>query len=364
MSWRDRTYKRTSETAAFPFIQWINDGGSLEPRSEIGGFGMPLDQATMLGANIPGDVRAIHHRSGNTTEVIFGAALRIAVLETRFCWIKDKQVVPAYEPGARGKLQAMALVRDAGGNTVGPVMLTFKGLTSKQFGAALREQREVVRKATAGKAPTYAFFGTYQAGEIKMVGNETKSPVTTIVLAADGFDPDVGFIGNETLDGLDWDQIDAWKAAWDQPGANGGDGSTPRETKRQPKDPDARATESQWNFIRKLMQEIGVGAGESAQSAAIRKRTGYDPDELTVSQASDVIERLQKAKKPNHQSDSSDAKATEAQWKLIRKRLESLNYVVKARQDMAIRKVGYDPDNLSTTQASELLDRLQKAASK
>ena len=68
-----------SETAAFPFIQWINDGGSLEPRSEIGGFGMPLDQATMLGANIPGDVRAIHHRSGNITEVIFGAAFSIIV---------------------------------------------------------------------------------------------------------------------------------------------------------------------------------------------------------------------------------------------------------------------------------------------
>ncbi len=304
MSWRDRTYKRTSETAAFPFIQWINDGGSLEPRSEIGGFGMPLDQAAMLGANTPGDVRAIHHRSGNTTEVIFGAALRIAVLETRFCWIKDKQVVPAYEPGARGKLQAMALVRDAGDNTVGPVMLTFKGLTSKQFSAALREQREVVRKATAGKAPTYAFFGTYQAGEIKMVGNGAKSPVTTIVLAADGFDPDVTFVGNETLDGLDWDQIDAWKAAWDQPGANGSNGHegettsfAPRENKRQAKTENpVKATESQWRLIRKLMQEIGIGADENVQNAAIRKQTGYDPAELTVSQASSVIDRLQKVK--------------------------------------------------------------------
>ncbi|MEE8392456.1 MAG: hypothetical protein V3S14_16880 [Anaerolineae bacterium] len=303
MSWQDRTYRRTNETVLIPFIQWVNDGGSLQPRNEIGGFGMPLDQAAMLGANIPGDARAIHHRSGDTTEVIFSSALQVAVLETRFCWIKDKQVIPAYEPGARGKLQAMALVRDADGHTVGPVLLTFKGHAGKQFGAALREQREAVRKATASKAPTYAFFGTYQAGEIEMVGTGQQSPITTVTLAADGFDPDAAFVGDVALDALDWDQIDAWKAAWEQPGANGSngasDGPTPSasdEAKYQPKDPDVKATESQWSFIHKLMQEIGVGADEDVQNAAIRKQTGYDPAELTVSQASDLIDCLQKAK--------------------------------------------------------------------
>ena len=304
MSWKNRTYRRANETVAFPFIQWINDGGSLEPRSEIGGFGMPLDQGTMLGANIPGDVRAIHHRSGNTTEVVFGTALRVAVLETRFCWIKDKQVVPAYEPGARGKLQALALVRDAGGHTVGPVMLTFKGLTSKQFGAALREQRELVRKATAGKAPTYAFFGAYQAGEVEMVGKDRQSAITTVTLVTTGFDPDTAFVGDAALDTLDWDQIDAWKAVWELPGgsadsnggSNGPTSPVPGKVEYQTPDPDAKASESQWSFIRKLMKEIGIGEDEAIQNTAIRKQTGYDPAELTVSQAGDLIDRLKKAK--------------------------------------------------------------------
>ncbi|MCP4542280.1 MAG: hypothetical protein GY832_34595, partial [Chloroflexi bacterium] len=48
---------------------------------------------------------------------------------------------------------------------------------------------------------------------------------------------------------------------------------------------------------RKLMKEIGIGEDEAVQNAAIRKQTGFDPAKLTVSQASDLIERLQKAKK-------------------------------------------------------------------
>ncbi|MCP4538094.1 MAG: hypothetical protein GY832_13215, partial [Chloroflexi bacterium] len=305
MSWKDRTYKRTSEAASFPFIQWINDGGALEPRNEIGGFAMPLDQAAVLGANIPGDVRAIHHRNGNSTEVVFSTALQVAVLETRFCWTKNKHVVPAYETGARGKLQALALVRDVGGHTVGPVMLTFKGLTSKQFGAALREQRELVRKATVGKAPTYAFFGTYQAGEVKMVGNGQKSAITTVTLAANGFDPDAAFVSDAALDTLDWDQIDAWKAVWELPGGADSNrsplasGKVEHKTKstaaKTSTDPDAKASDAQWSFIRKLMKEIGIGEDEAVQNAAIRKQTGFDPAKLTVSQASDLIERLQKA---------------------------------------------------------------------
>jgi hypothetical protein len=297
MGWQDREYERTDDMMVYPFVQWVNAGGSLEPRSDTGGFALPLDQAAILGTQIPGEVRVLHHRGGDRTEVVFTAALEAAVLATRFAWIKDGQVVPAYEPGARGKLQALALVRDAGGHTAGPVMLTFKGHTSKQFSEAMKAHRESVRKATANKAPAYAFFGAYQAGEVQMVGSGQQSPVTTIGLT-DGFDPDAAYVGDEALDVLDWDQVDGWKTAWDQPEGANGNGNGAR-SKPEPKNPDAAASEAQWRLVRKLLSDLGY-ADEAKQDEAIGK-AGYNPEDLTMGQASELIERLQTARQKNGQ---------------------------------------------------------------
>jgi hypothetical protein len=289
----------------YPFIQWINNGGSLEPRSDAGGFALPSDQAAILGAKITGDVRVIHHRGGDQTEVVFTTALEAAVLTTRFCWVKDGQAIPGYEPGARGKLQALVLVRDASGNPAGPALLTFRGYAGKQFSAALKEHRETVRKATANRAPAYAFFGRYEAGGVQMVGSGQQSPITTLIYAGDGFDPDAAYAGDGALDGLDWDQVEAWSEAWDRPGSNGSDGddgedgasSTSRASPLSPKAPDALASEAQWRLIRKLLEQLGY-AGEIRQDQAIGK-AGYNPQALTMDQASTLIERLQAARQKN-----------------------------------------------------------------
>lgn len=299
MGWKDRQYRRQDDVVLFPFIQWVNSGGSLEPRSDGGGFAMPTDQAAMLGANIPGNVRALHHRGGDQTEVIFTTALDAAVLSTRFCWVKDGQMVPGYETGARGKLQSLALVRDADGKTVGPVLLTFRGHAGKQFSAALKTHREAVRKVTAGKAPAYAFFGAYHAGEVQMVGSAQQSPITSIVLA-DGFDSDSAYVGDLALDSVDWDQVDAWNAAWERPGANGGSGNghspaSGGDEKPKPRDPDAPASNAQWGVIRRLLAGLDY-KGETNQDEALRQR-GYDPKVLKMGQASELIDRLQAAAK-------------------------------------------------------------------
>jgi len=295
MSWKDRTYERTNEMMVYPFLQWVHDGGSMDPRGETGGFAMPTDQAVILGANIPGEVCALHHRGGSQTEVIFTTALEAAVLATRFTWIKDGQAIPAYEPGARGKLQALALVRDSGGDTVGPVLLTFKGYTSKQFGTALKEHRNVVRVATANKAPAYAFFGKYQAGGIEMVGNHQQSPVTTLVYGGDEFDPDGTYVGDDALDGIDWDQVDDWIDTWNQLGGNGSNGDDSKPAPPAPNGPNAPASAPQWKLIRKLLATLNY-EGEERQNQAV-EGAGYDPQSLTMGQASALIERLKKASK-------------------------------------------------------------------
>ena len=92
MGWQDKDFKRGDDYITYPFIQWVNDGGSLEPRAPTGGFAMPLDQAEMVDGRIPGEVRVLHHRNGDQTEVVFTTALEAAVLATRFTWIKDGAV--------------------------------------------------------------------------------------------------------------------------------------------------------------------------------------------------------------------------------------------------------------------------------
>lgn len=202
MGWKNRQYKRQGEAAAFPFIQWVNNGGALEPRNanDVGGFAQPLDQAQILGAHIPGEVRALHHRGGDATDVVFTTELAAAVLATRFSWIKDGNMLADYTPGARGKLQALVITRDADGNAIGPAMLTFTGLAGRQFSEALNAHRESVRMATAGEVPVYAFFGVYRSGAVEIVGNGKKSPITTIDYGGGsngdgGFDPDAAFVG-------------------------------------------------------------------------------------------------------------------------------------------------------------------------
>lgn len=217
MSWQDRTFEHADEAISFNFIQWINDGGSLEPRAEKGGFGCPVDQDIP----IPGKAARIHHRGGSTTDVIFSQDLSVAILRTRFAWVKDGLRVAEYVDGARGKLQAVGYVVGGDGAPVPePVMLTFTGLASREFSQVRRQFTQSVRKATKGQAPAYAFWMHLRAGEVTMAGSTQQSPITTVELARE-VDLDQDYVGDALVDATPWSDVLAWADAWKSPGPNG-----------------------------------------------------------------------------------------------------------------------------------------------
>lgn len=226
MSWKDREYHNNEEGgASYPFTQWVNDGGQLNPRHDRGGFAMPEEQMEDLGTYPAGaEVRELVFRSGESTTVFFTEKVEVAVLGTRFCWLKDDTRVSSYAPGARSKLQALCLVRDADGRLSGPMMLTFRGIPAKHFSTAYKEHRARVRKATKGAAPAYAFTMTIAAGEPVLAGTHQKSRITPVILV-DDFDPDRNYVGDDVMDAYDtpafWTEVKAWREAWSIPGPNG-----------------------------------------------------------------------------------------------------------------------------------------------
>jgi len=211
--------------ASYPFVQWINDGGQLDPRNPRGGFAMPEEQMEDLGTYPAGaEVRQLTFRSGESTTIFFTEWMEVTVLGTRFCWLKDGNRVNSYVPGARSKLQALCLMRDDTGQFAGPMMLTFRGIPGKHFNECYKKHRARVRKLTKGKAPSYAFVMRVVAGEPEMVGSRQQSRITPIVLD-DTFDPDTDYVGDSVMDTIDndrfWGEVEAWRKAWAIPGPNG-----------------------------------------------------------------------------------------------------------------------------------------------
>ena len=167
MSWKNRKNQIVvSESATYPFIQFVHDGGSLEPRREHGVFAMTMEQAELLGAAPLGTTpHELHFNSGDSESIAAVEQITIVPLVTRFAWIKDGNRIGTYVKGAHGKLQVLAYVlahpldEDSAGELIyaGPVMLTFKGLSSKQVNDALRAHRVRVRNATRGQVPSIYF---------------------------------------------------------------------------------------------------------------------------------------------------------------------------------------------------------------
>jgi len=227
MGWQDRTYQNPDEGGAqYPFVQWVNDGGQLDPRNPRGGFAMPEDQVEMLGTYPAGaEVRNLVFRNGENTTVFFTEWMTVVVLGIRFCWIgQDGNRVSSYVEGARSKLQALCLMRDVEGRLVGPVMLTFRGIPGKYFAEVYKQHRARVNKATRCKAPAYAFVMRIAAGAPVMAGSHQKSLVTPVILV-DDFDPELNYVGDNVLDTMDnsdfWAKVNAWRKAWAVPGPNG-----------------------------------------------------------------------------------------------------------------------------------------------
>jgi hypothetical protein len=226
MSWHTRQPSQILQeepVSEYPFIQYVNDGDSLEPREASGGFAMATDQVEMLGAAPNGAaLHALHFRNGETNDVYFTPWLRFVPLVTRFAWIKDGNRLDSFVPGARGKLQALGYVETEQG-FAGPVLLTSKGMASKDLSEALREHRQAVRKATQGKAPSVFFALLLHAGESTLRGSKQKSRATPI-LRSDDFDPDRDYVGDALADSIEaeWETYKRWAMAWQHnPGPNG-----------------------------------------------------------------------------------------------------------------------------------------------
>ena len=231
MPWNNRQSTiKDSAGPSYPYIQLVNDGNSLDPRSTNGGFAMPVEQSETAGFVPAGmEQRNLIFRDNAPTPVYFGEYLEVAPMVTRFAWIKDGHRISAYVEGARGKLQLLCYVKDSEGCWMGPVMLTATGLASKDISDAIKTHRERVYKATRGKAPAALFGMILTAGETQMGGSKQKSKVTPIVLESD-FDADRDYVGDTVADEIEavWEiQFKPWADAWkNNPGPNG-DGEVP-----------------------------------------------------------------------------------------------------------------------------------------
>ncbi len=281
MSWQDRDNSQILQeemVSEYPFIQYVNDGGSLEPRETTGGFAMSAEQAELLKATPNGAVEhTLIFSTGESESVFFTDWLRFVPLATRFAWVKDGNRLGGFVDGARGKLQALGYVETESGY-VGPVMLTVKGMASKDLAQALREHRQAVRKATQGKAPSSFFAVLLHAGEPAMRGTKQKSRATPIVRSNE-FDPDVDYIGDELADLIEaeWELYKQWAAAWEHnPGPNGdgelADGDVPVEEEgAAPTDAPAKAGKAD-----------AVPATESTKRllTALMRGKGFTPDAI------------------------------------------------------------------------------------
>ncbi len=126
------------------------------------------------------------------------------------------------------------------------------------------------------------------------------------------------------------------------------------------------ATEKQWAYIDRLLNELGVPPEDTEEYLFSR---GYDAEALTRKEASELIERLkaeiEAGRKPEEAGagnrSSGSKSATEKQVKLVFTLLRELGYKTEERAREVLREKGYDPNNLSREQASELIERLKKA---
>jgi hypothetical protein len=301
MAWQDRDNSQILQeemVSEYPFIQYVNDGGSLEPREATGGFAMSVEQAELLKATPHGAVEhTLIFSTGEREQVFFTDWLRFVPLATRFAWVKDDNRLGGFVDGARGKLQLLGYVETENGY-VGPVMLTVKGLAGKDLAQALRDHRQAVRKATQGKAPSVFFAVLLHADEPEMRGSKKKSRATPIVRSNE-FNPDVDYVGDDLADIIEaeWELYKQWAAAWEHnPGPNGdgeladGDapveeeGDVPDAPKRVVKADTAPATESTKRLLTALMR--GKGFTPAAITAAL--------DGLTADAGQTLLDELKR----------------------------------------------------------------------
>jgi len=310
-------YSRTDELApAYPYIQWVNNPRMLEPHQSSGGFARPTNQDI----HSPGVPAVFHHGDGHTTEVVFSPELTVAILASRSAWVKDHLRLTSYTTGARKKLQVVCLLQLENG-VEGPIMLTFMGLAGSRFQAARYQFAQQVRQATKGKAPAYAFWATFKAGQVEMVGRKQKSPITNVVLARK-LDPDRDFIGATWVDYIDslWTEIDRWSSSWQRPGLNGEgvfnedfeeEDSDLQESDYDPTDPASWYSEGTWEWA---MLQVLPFDGKTAKAGTPLHKLGDEALEYiskleeypTVAKAARILLRVRREPAPSELGSTAD----------------------------------------------------------
>jgi len=259
MSWKNAA-TQIGSAVALPLVQWVNDGGMVIPRQPKGGFALPQSEAGVAKDVLKGAIPVTVRFRGGDETAYFSQQIRVAVLATRFVWMKDGVPIPAYVEGARGKVRVLALIEGEHGPFMG--VLTFSGLASKDFWAAWRNHRERVRKQTraAGQeAPASIFFMTLRAGTQEKM---SQGSVRTTVVLSEEFSPDQDYIGDQALSLINWDEVKAWESG-SAPAVNGDepepDHDEPEPQHPSPEPPTAPGPEPEHNLDWALKYPSPVG---------------------------------------------------------------------------------------------------------
>ncbi len=336
MGWQQRQDSRVRDAeprAEFPWIQWVNRGSDLDPRHQIGGFFITSINLSLLGdPQVPGgEACSLTVGGGEDYETgLYLPAIEVAVMGSRFAWMVREnnrtQLSDAYTPGARGKLQALTLLRTATEDGedfgwVGPILLTVTGTLSKDLGDAIKQHRQVVRQATAGQGATAWFWMHLLAGAPERRGSgSATSLVTPLLYQQDDFDPDKAYIGDDAADFVEgmFDQVQTWEAEWGQHAGSQGALNEPEpepdpyhQSQAQPQGQAAgigsmsearRLWSEQWNRLKQmgltapfLDNAYSVGQIEAAthlMSVAATKLGAGEPVEIVAAELITALEKV------------------------------------------------------------------------
>lgn len=228
MGWRDRQQSRVRDAeprAEYPWIQWINVGSTLDPRRKNGGFFLTSENLAILGEpDIPGaEASTLNFSSDETETGLYLGSIDVAILGTRFAWqTRDgnrAHLSAEYTPGARGKMQALVLLKTAEGSC-GPLLLTVTGTVTKDLLNATKTHRQQVRQATGGQGATPWFWLRLLAGSTEKRGSaNAQSTVTPIVMSPEPFVAEAAYVGDNLADWMEehFEVCQQWANEWDHP---------------------------------------------------------------------------------------------------------------------------------------------------
>jgi len=228
----------------YPWGQWINRGGDIEPRQDTGKFFFNDQSLNALGAVPDGaEVSTAHFSSGKAEDGVIVDALTVAPVISRMRYFTgmgaDRVYYPQYIKGSRGNINLLCYVQTEQG-LKGPVVLTASGTVSKDLYLALKAHRHRVKESTNGAAPAPLFLITLETGTPEKRGQKGAESLVTPLVFEEDFDPDRDYIGDDLADAIEerWEEFKEWRAEWGKQQADEDDDEVdepeaPRQTQRQ-----------------------------------------------------------------------------------------------------------------------------------